>query len=100
MFPVSILRAVSLVNFKRNLLNLDLQSRRFFLERCIEFIQSESDQNSDRNTLLTWFDRCLTLAKTDPLDTEVKTPEFWSVIFELHASPILSNIVMNTRHLG
>ncbi len=97
--------AVALVNFKRNLLSLDLQSRKFLLQRCVEYIQSESpEEYPERNTLLTWFDKCITLTEvdiqTDLRKSEIKSPEFWNVIFELHNSPILWNIITHTSRLG
>lgn len=91
-------RAHRVVQFKQKMLALDLQSRRFLLERCIEYIQSQSTEEfPERDTLLTWFDKCLTLSEFDVQNdmrkAELRSPEFWNVIFECYKSPILYNII-------
>lgn len=87
-----------IVQFKQKMLLLDLQSRRFLLERCIDYIQVQSaDEHPERDTLLTWFDKCLTLSEFDIQNemrkAELRSPEFWNVIFECYQSHILHNII-------
>ena len=91
-------QASRVVQFKQTLLLMDLQSRRFLLERCIDYIQQQcANEYPERDTLLTWFDKCLTLSEydlqNDMRKQELRSPEFWTVIFECYKSPILYNIL-------
>lgn len=97
--PISRLSQASrVVQFKQKVLFLDLQSRRFLLERCIEYIQAQSSEKfPERDTLLTWFTKCLQLSEFDVQNdlrkTELRSSEFWNEIFECYQSPILYSII-------
>lgn len=95
--------AVDVVKFKKCILLMDLQSRRFLLERCLAYIETQlTEGDAGANVLHKWFKQCSILSEADnPIENklrkdEISSPDFWKPIFDLYMHPILMKI---TKHV-
>ncbi len=88
-----------LIRFKRVILQLDLQSRRFLLDRCLAYIGTDTDSTE----LRAWFERCRMLSEYDVQNemrkNELRSPEFWDELFAMHSNGTLRTILVHTVNL-
>ena len=92
--------AVNVVKFKKCILLMDLQSRRFLLERCLAYIEPQLGEEDVGGYILhKWFKQCIVLSETDtPAENKLRKDEisssfFWKPIFDLYMHPMLKKIM-------
>ncbi len=88
---------IALIRFKRMLLQLDLQSRRALLTKCIEFVGETSVP------LRAWFEKCRMLSEHDVQGdlrkNELRSSEFWEELFAMGNDVILGEILLQVLRL-
>jgi len=89
--------AVRIVDIKRYLLSLDIQSRKFILNACIDYINTSPHENDTQAMALKqWFaDFAIITEDEDKIlrKEETKSHARWNALFELKDSDCLLAIV-------
>jgi hypothetical protein len=90
---------IAVIRFKRSLLALDLQSRRFLLDRCLAYIGTDTDSAD----LRAWFEKCRMLSEYDTQNHlrkhELRSSEFWDELFAMYSNQRFGRILMYTNNL-
>ncbi len=88
---------VALIKFKRIILQLDLQSRRVLLDKCIDYVGETSVP------LRTWFEKARLLSDYDTQNdlrkNELRSSEFWEELFAMNAEDVLAEILVEVLRL-
>lgn len=88
--------ALRVIDIKRYLLTLDLQSRRFILSACIDYINSSPHENDTQTTALKqWFaDFAIITEDEDKIlrKEETKSHTRWNALFDMKDSDCLRTI--------
>ena len=88
--------ALRIVDIKRYLLKLDLQSRKFILNSCIDYINSSPHENDAQTVALKqWFADFAIITEDEDANLrkeETKSCARWNALFDLKDSECLSAI--------
>ncbi len=94
--------AVQLVYFKQYLLKLDIQSRKFVINACIDFINSSKRYDDETKALKHWFEQFAIITEDEDnalRKEETKSHARWDTLFELKNNECLRALVLVTYPL-